>query len=77
MWLKIVNPRVLIYLDVDYDTSMRRRDLNLSPHEFDAQVKRLNHARQNAHIYVDTGSLSPDEVYRKVIDSLELLSVGP
>jgi thymidylate kinase len=77
MWLKIVNPRVLIYLDVDYETSMQRRYLNLSSQEFDQQVNRLTHARQNAHIYVDTGSLSPDEVFRKVIDLLEILSVDP
>ena len=30
MWLRVVNPRLLIYLDVDYEVSMKRRLLNLS-----------------------------------------------
>jgi broad-specificity NMP kinase len=77
MWLKIVNPRVLIYLDVGYETSIQRRYLNLASQDFDEQVKRLAHARKNAHIYVDTESLSPDEVYQEVINSLKRLSVDP
>jgi thymidylate kinase len=77
MWLKIVNPRVLIYLDVDYKTSMQRRYLNLSAEEFDEQVARLSHARENAHIYIDTNSLSPAEVYTAVIKSLADLEFEP
>ena len=77
MWLKIVNPRVLIYLDVGYETSMQRRQLNLTPQEFEQQVKRLSHARQNAQIFVDTDPLSALEVFHSVIESLMDLSVEP
>ena len=77
MWLKIVNPRVLIYLEVNYETSMHRRPLNLSSKEFDEQVNRLSHARQNAHIFVDTVPLSPGEVYQAVMDALVEQSVQP
>ena len=77
MWLKIVNPRVLIYLDVNYETSMHRRPLNLSSKEFDEQVNRLSHSRQNAHIFVDTVPLSPGEVYQAVMDALVEQSVEP
>ena len=77
MWKKMVNPRILIYLDVSYDVSMERRHLNLTPDEFDAQVQRLAHARQNAHLYVDTNPLSVDEVYQQVLQSLDDLGMGP
>jgi len=77
MWRRIVNPRVLIYLDVTYENSMQRRHLNLTYQEFDEQVKRLSNSRQNAHIYVDTNPLSPGEVYRAVMGSLADLSVDP
>ena len=77
MWLKIVNPRVLIYLEVNYETSMHRRPLNLSSKEFDEQVNRLSHVRQNAHIFVDTVPLSPGEVYQAVMDALVEQSVEP
>jgi hypothetical protein len=67
----------LIYLDVTYENSMLRRQLNLTAQEFDEQVKRLSHAYQNAHIYVDTNPLSPGEVYQAVMVSLADLSVEP
>jgi len=77
MWLKISNPRVLIYLDVDYETSLQRKYLNLTPQEFEEQKKRLLHARQNAQIYLHTNPYSPKEVYQYVLDSLEDLGIAP
>jgi thymidylate kinase len=77
MWLKIVNPRILIYLDVNYEVSMERRKLNLSTREFDEQVRRLAHARQYAHVYVDTNSLTEQEVYLQVLQSLAQFSIEP
>ena len=77
MWLRIVNPRVLIYLDVAYEISMQRRQLNLSPQEFEEQVKRLAHARQNAHIYIDTDKLTPEGVYQAVMETLVDFSMEP
>lgn len=77
MWLKISNPRVLIYLDVEYETSLQRKYLNLTPQEFEEQKKRLLHARQNAQIYLHTNPYSPQEVYQYVLDSLEDLGIAP
>ena len=71
MWLKIVNPRVLIYLDVSLETSLQRRHLNLTSLEFDEQKQRLSHARQNADIYLHTDLLSPQEVFQEVMASLK------
>jgi len=77
MWLRIVNPTALIYLDVTYQTSLRRRHLNLSPQEFEEQNRRLAHARQNAHIYVNTDQISPEQVYQLVLKSLQDLAIQP
>jgi guanylate kinase len=77
MWLKIVNPRALIYLDVTYDTSLQRKHLNITSQEFEEQKKRLSHARQNAQIYLLTDPYSPEEVFRSVMASLEDLGIHP
>jgi ABC-type cobalamin/Fe3+-siderophores transport system ATPase subunit len=77
MWHKIVNPLVLIYLDVSYEVSIQRRPLNLTPAEFDEQKKRLRHAYQNADIYLFTDPLSPEEVFSKVLATLEDQDVQP
>lgn len=77
MWQKIVNPLVLIYLDVSYEVSIQRRPLNFTPTEFEEQKKRLRHAYQNADFYLFTDPLSPEEVYAKVLASLEDQDVQP
>jgi ABC-type cobalamin/Fe3+-siderophores transport system ATPase subunit len=77
MWQKIVNPLMLIYLDVSYEVSIHRRPLNLSAAEFDEQKKRLEHAYQNADIYLFTDPLSPEEVFGDVLASLEDQNIQP
>ena len=77
MWQKIVNPLMLIYLDVSYDVSIHRRPLNLTAAEFDEQKKRLEHAYQNADIYLFTDPLSPEEVFAEVLASLEDENIQP
>lgn len=77
MWLKIVNPRVLIYLDVTYEISLQRRHLNLTSQEFEEQKMRLSHAHQNAQVYLHTDPYSPQEVFQSVMASLEDLGIHP
>ena len=68
MWLRLVNPIVLIYLDVSYSVSMDRRPLNLTSKEFEEQKNRLSHAFQNADLYLHTDELTPDEVQALVMN---------
>ncbi|MES0360539.1 MAG: hypothetical protein ABUK20_06455 [Anaerolineales bacterium] len=68
MWLRLVNPIVLIYLDVSYPVSMDRRPLNLTSKEFEEQKNRLSHAFQNADLYLHTDELTPDEVQALVMN---------
>jgi thymidylate kinase len=70
MWQRISKPDVLIYLDVSYEISMQRRPMNWSETEFLDQVRRLQHARAHANIYIDSNHLAPAEVLQKVLDFL-------
>jgi dephospho-CoA kinase len=71
MWKRMNHPHVLIYLDVSYEVSMRRRPLDMSENEFAEQVQRLSHARQHADLYISTNNLDPREVLKEVIDFLK------
>jgi guanylate kinase len=70
MWQRLVNPWVLIYLDVSYQESMRRRPLEMSQAEFKEQDRRLSHAREHADFYFHTDGYSPQEVLGAVEEFL-------
>lgn len=70
MWQRLVNPRLLIYLDVSYTESMRRRPLDMSPGEFEEQCRRLRHAFEHADYYISTDGQSPEEVLYAVVNFL-------
>lgn len=63
MWKRISRSDVLIYLDVDLETIWQRRPrLRLEEEHLAEQQRRLEHARQNCNLYVDTRGASPAEV---------------
>jgi deoxyadenosine/deoxycytidine kinase len=70
MWARISKPSLLIYLDVSYDNSINRKRLNWSRNEYQTQIERLKHARNNADIYIDTNNISSDEVFLQAIERL-------
>jgi chloramphenicol 3-O-phosphotransferase len=70
MWQRLVNPIALVYLDVSYDISMMRRQLNMNRAEFERQKNRLSHAYQNADLNIHTDALTPDEVLDLVVKFL-------
>jgi len=72
MWQRITNPDVLIYLDVSYENAQKRRWLNWTPDEYLEQLRRLQHAREHAHLYVDTNPLSVGDVLDEVLRFLEM-----
>jgi cytidylate kinase len=71
MWQRITNPDMLIYLDVSYENAQRRRWMNWTPAEYAEQLHRLRHARQHAHIVIDTNPLSIAEVLQTALELLE------
>jgi adenylate kinase family enzyme len=66
MWQRMVNPWVLIYLDVSYQESMRRRPLDMSKAEFEEQVQRLSNALEHADYYIYTDGFTPQQVLNAV-----------
>ena len=75
MWQRISKPDILIYLDVDYESSRIRRPFtDGGPQRLADQHARLQHARQHCDFYLDTSNLSPTQVRQQVLDFLQEFS---
>ncbi|MEA3396448.1 MAG: hypothetical protein U9R05_03200 [Chloroflexota bacterium] len=72
MWQRITQPALLIYLDVSMEEGARREGL-AKPSSWWVEERefRLAHARQHCDLYVDTTSLTPDEILEQVVAFLE------
>ena len=62
MWKQLTNPDLLVFLDVSYPQTLIRRNLNWTKAEYDEQLNRLENARQNADIRINTDELSVNEI---------------
>jgi cytidylate kinase len=62
MWERMAKADVLIYLNASYETCTRRKSLNWTQKEYDEQVRRLKHARENCDLEIQTDNLSADQV---------------
>lgn len=71
MWRRITNPNILIYLDVNYQNTLHRKQLNWTLQEYQEQLSRLAHAREHADLIIDTNPLTEDEVSQIAIDFIE------
>ena len=63
MWQKLTNTDILIYLEVSYENTLLRRKLTWSQEEFDEQLHRLTHARQNADLVINTNLFDAQGVF--------------
>jgi cytidylate kinase len=70
MWQIISKPDILIYLHASFPVSTARRKLDWQEKDHTEQLRRLSHAREHAHIIIDTDDLTPGQVLQKVLDSL-------
>jgi ABC-type glutathione transport system ATPase component len=70
MWQRLTNPDILIYLDVSYPLTLERRKMDWTIEEYNEQLHRLRHARENADFYLPTDELSPSEVLNRVLKFL-------
>jgi GTPase SAR1 family protein len=75
MWQRITNPDVLIYLEVSYENSITRRLLDWTAGEYQEQIFRLRHARQNADLIIDTNPLIKTEVLLVVLTWLKTVEI--
>jgi deoxyadenosine/deoxycytidine kinase len=70
MWKRITNPDVLIYLDVSYPATLRRKRLNWTEEEYKEELFRLRDARTNANLYLMTDPFTEQEILEKILDFL-------
>ena len=71
MWQIISRPELLIYLGASFPVSTERRRLEWQEKDYQEQLRRLAHARQHAHLFIDTDHLTPDQVLQAALDFLE------
>jgi ABC-type cobalamin/Fe3+-siderophores transport system ATPase subunit len=74
MWQIISKPDVLIYLHASFPVSTSRRKLIWLERDHQEQLRRLSHAREHAHLLVNTDNLTPDQVLQKVLAFLKDVS---
>lgn len=70
MWQKITRPDVLIYIDASRDTICARLHVDWEEAYIAEQKRRLSHAREHAGLYIDTNTLTPDQVLSKCLEFL-------
>lgn len=73
MWQVLGKPDVLIYLDASFATCSQRKALGWQEHEYLEQRRRLQHARQHCDVYINTDSLTPEQVLRIALQALPAL----
>ena len=71
MWQVMSKPDLLIYLDASFPVSTSRRRLDWQERDYVEQLRRLAHARQHAHLIIDTNDMTPEQVLQSVLDFLE------
>ena len=70
MWQQITQPDILIYLDVSIENIHRRLKVNWEQAYIDEMNRRLTHAREHVHFFIDTNLLTPAQVCSAAIDFL-------
>jgi ATPase subunit of ABC transporter with duplicated ATPase domains len=62
MWKRLVNPDILIFLEVGFAYATNRRQLSWNNADYQEQQRRLKNARENASLVIETDELSPIQV---------------
>ena len=71
MWRRLVDPDVLIYLDISYEALLERRPHFGEREYLEREKARLAHAREHADLVVDTSELAAEAVAARVVAFLE------
>jgi len=69
MWKRITNPDALIFLQASFQVTRQRRSkmIHWTEADYNEQQRRLSHARKHADLFIDTDSLSINEVLDQVL----------
>jgi thymidylate kinase len=71
MWKLITNPDILVYLEVSYEVTLKRKKLNWTIDEYREQLARTRNAFEHADIRVQTDTLTPDELVEIVTAQID------
>ena len=63
-------PDLLIYLHASFTTSTARRALDWTEKDYLEQLRRLAHAREHAHLIIETDALTPNQILQIALDFL-------
>ena len=77
MWQQITHPDYLIYLYVNYPTTVKRKNLNWTEAEYREQLHRLEHAYAHADFIIDNSFQSPEETLELVVNQLTAAGIYP
>ena len=70
MWQRLTRPEVLVYLDASTEVIQTRREIRYGTQYLVRQRERLAHARAHCDIYVNTDSLTEEQVFATVVQGL-------
>jgi thymidylate kinase len=70
MWRRLVDPDVLIYLDISYEALLARRPHFGEREYLEREKARLAHAREHANLVLDTSGMTSAEVREYVLGML-------
>jgi deoxyadenosine/deoxycytidine kinase len=73
MWKLLTKPDILIYVHANYETCTERKQLNWALKDYEIQIERLAHARENCDIYLDTEGISAHEALERALEALKPL----
>ena len=71
MWQRLTHPDILIFLQCSCVVGAERRHMKWTESEWKEQQRRLNHAREQADLFLDTDSLGILEVFDQVLQFLD------
>jgi shikimate kinase len=71
MWQRISNANVLIFLEVSFSESKRRKNLNWGENDYQQQIQRIKHAYTHADLHIHTDDLTPKEILQLVLSFLD------
>lgn len=70
MWKKMVDPDLLVYLDVSYQVSNQRSGFSLKRSIFQKEKARLRHAKEHADLVINTDPLTPEQILDLVLQAI-------
>jgi thymidylate kinase len=76
LW-RLGQPDLLIFLDVDIETTGRRRESVWPADLYETQQARLANAREHAALYLDTSALTAREVAERALAFLAASAMVP